>query len=116
MVEAAGFLGDSWMVWAAVLGAALVTYASRGLGVLFAGRIDPASPLFDWVGCVAYALLAGLIARMILLPIGPLADVPLAVRLSAAGIALAIFFLTRRSLLLGLAAGVGALLLMVAGG
>ena len=54
--------------------AALVTYAWRGLGVLLSGRIDPDGPLFAWTACVAYALLAALIARMIVLPRGDLAD------------------------------------------
>ena len=34
--------------------AAAATYASRGLGVLLSGRIDPASPLFAWIGLVTY--------------------------------------------------------------
>ena len=92
--------------------AALVTYAWRALGVALSGQIDPDGPVFEWVACVAYALLAGLIARMIVLPVGPLAETALGARLGAAVIALAIFFLTRRNLGLGVAAGAGALVLM----
>lgn len=92
--------------------AALVTYAWRGLGVLLSGRIDPEGPAFEWVGCVAYALLAGLIARMIVLPIGPLEATALGARLAAAAAALAIFFLSRKNLGLGVAAGAGALVLL----
>jgi len=102
-------------VWGAVLGGAAVTYLWRFLAVLLAGRIDPEGALFDWVGCVAYALLAGLVARMILLPIGPLAEVPLGARLAAVVVAASIFFLTRRNMLLGLGAGTGALVLLTSG-
>ena len=97
-----------WLIVVLIAGAA-ATYVWRALGVALSGRIDPAGPVFEWVGCVAYALLAGLIARMIVLPIGPLAATSLADRLASAVVALAIFFALRRNLLLGVAAGVAAL-------
>lgn len=101
-------------LWLALLAAAVVTYAWRGLGVVMAGRIDPAGPLFRWVGCVAYALLAGLVARMILLPIGPLAETPMATRILATCAGLLVFLVLRRNLLAGLAAGLGMLLALEA--
>lgn len=55
-------------------------------------------PVFEWVGCVAYALLAGLIARMIILPVGPLQETDLGSRLVSAAIALAVFFIMRKSI------------------
>jgi branched-subunit amino acid transport protein len=91
---------------------AAATYASRGLGVALSGRIDPASPLFAWIGLVTYALLAGLVARMILLPIGPLQETSLLARLLAVGIGAGLFFLTRRNLLVGVASGTIALVLL----
>lgn len=90
----------------AVLIAAVATYASRFLGVLFSGRIRVEDPIFEWVTAVAYALLAGLVVRMILIPIGTLEGVDLAVRAGAALVALGVFFVTRRNLLLGVLAGV----------
>ncbi|WP_419902572.1 AzlD domain-containing protein [Kiloniella sp.] len=92
--------------------AAAVTYFWRGLGVAVSGKIDKDSALFRWVTCVAYALLAGLIARMILLPIGPLAELGLSQRSGATIISLAVFFLTRKNLLAGVASGAAALILM----
>ena len=94
--------------------AAAATYASRGMGVLLSGRIDPASPLFAWIGLVTYALLAGLVARMVLLPIGPLQETGLAMRLSAVAIGTGLFYLARRNLLVGVASGTIALALMAA--
>ena len=101
-----------WWPYAMVVVGGLATYFWRALGVALSGRIDTASRLFEWVACVAYALLAGLIARMILLPNGPLAEAASPDRIAAAVIALAIFFLTRRNIGLGVAAGAGALVLM----
>ncbi len=91
---------------------AAVTYVWRALGVALAGRVRADSAALEWIGCVAYALLAGLIARMIVLPIGPLAETALAARIAAAVVALAIFFLLRRNVMLGVAAGAGALVLL----
>lgn len=93
----------------AVLVAAAATYIWRALGVALSGRIDPEGLVFRWVGCVAYAVLAGLIARMILLPVGSLATTPLSFRMLAAAAALAIFYLARRNLLLGVVVGGGTL-------
>ncbi|HSK39638.1 MAG TPA: AzlD domain-containing protein [Arenibaculum sp.] len=107
--------GWSWPLLLMVVGAA-VTYLWRALGVALAGRIDPGGPVFEWVGCVAYALLAGLIARMIVLPVGPLQETDLVNRLLSAGLALAIFFLARRSIVLGVVTGVSTLVLLTAGG
>lgn len=93
--------------WYFVLVGALVTYAWRWAGVVLSGRIDPNSRAMRWVTAVAYALLAGLIARLIVAPQGALAETGLWVRLVAAGIAVAVYFLCRRSIPLGVAAGAG---------
>jgi len=95
-----------------ILVGALASYMWRALGVALSGRIDPDGPVVRWVACVAYSVLAALIARMILLPVGSLADVPVASRLLAAGVALGAFYLARRHLPLGVAAGGAALTLL----
>jgi branched-subunit amino acid transport protein len=97
--------------WLVIGAAALATYAWRAVGVLLSGRIDVDSAVFRWVSAVAYALLAALIARMVILPIGPVATTALADRLGAVAAAVAIFLLSRRNLLLGVA--IGAAVLMV---
>ena len=106
--------GAGWAYVLVVVGA-LATYFWRALGVALSGRIDADGRLFEWVACVAYAMLAGLIVRMILLPNGPLAQTASADRITGAVIALAIFFLTRRNIGLGVAAGAGALVLITWG-
>ncbi|MFI4989211.1 MAG: AzlD domain-containing protein [Alphaproteobacteria bacterium] len=97
-------------IWLAILVGAAATYLWRGLGVALAGRIDPGGAVFRWTGCVAYALLAGLIARMIVLPLGALQELPLWARLAGAALALAAFYASRRNILIAAAAGVGAII------
>jgi branched-subunit amino acid transport protein len=110
MIEQSLTEGPWWILILMVVGA-LATYFWRALGVALSGRINTDSRLFEWVACVAYAMLAGLISRMILLPNGPLAGTATADRVAGAVIALAMFFLTRRNVGLGVAAGAGALVL-----
>src|SRR4051812_7227854 len=97
-----------------LIAGAAATYVWRALGVALSGRIDPSGPVFEWVGCVAYALLAALlaalIARMIIIPVGPLEATDLGARLVSAAIALAAFFLTRKSIFVGVTAGTLALI------
>ncbi len=102
-----------WVVIGVMAVGALVTYAWRGLGVALSGRLNTASPLFVWVSCVAYALLTALVARMIVLPYGPLAETALLDRLLAAGVALGLFFATRCNILVGTLGGALVLVLLV---
>jgi branched-subunit amino acid transport protein len=104
---------DLWGI-VVVLAGAVATLLWRALGVALSGRLRPDSPVIDLVGCIAYALLAALVARMILLPIGPLQATGLASRMAAAGIAVAVFFALRRNLLAGVIAG-GCALALLAG-
>lgn len=97
-----------------VLGCALATYLWRGLGILVSGRVRMDSEFFIWAGCVAYALIAGLAVRILLLPTGTLAATPLPDRLVACVIALIVYFVFRRNLFVGIAAGFVALVTLVA--
>ena len=109
-------MSPSLNIWWAIAGAAVVTYAPRGLGVLLSGRLNTYGPLFRWVSAVAYALLAALIARLIVLPLGPLQATRLPDRLASAALALAIYLLSKRNLMLGVSTGGAALaLLKIAG-
>lgn len=97
----------------AVLACGVITYAWRGLGVALARSLNVDGELFRWVSCVAFAMIAGLMSRVILLPSGALAATGTAERLLAIGCALvAYFFLTRRNLFAGVSVGAGALILM----
>lgn len=82
--------------------------------MLVSGRVRIDSEFFAWAGCVAYALIAGLAARILLLPTGTLAATPLPERLIACAIALIVYFVFRRNLLAGIAAGFVTLIALVA--
>jgi len=99
-------------LWPLLVVCTLGTYAWRGLGVLLSGRIGADSALFTWVACVAYAMVAGLVARIIVLPTGLLATSLLAHRLIACAIGLACYYASRRNLLIGVGAGAAALALL----
>jgi branched-subunit amino acid transport protein len=101
-------------LWLLVIACALGTYLWRGLGVLLSGRIKVNSELFNWVACVAYAMVAGLISRIVIVPGGMLAQTALAERLVACALAVAAYYLSRRNLLVGVGAGVAAIMAMVA--
>jgi branched-subunit amino acid transport protein len=103
---------DGTSPWLALLVGALVTYLWRGLGVVLSGRISPDGAAIQWVGCVAYALLAALVARMIVLPSGALADVALWIRLTAAAVGTIAFLALRSNVVAGVAAGVATLSLL----
>jgi branched-subunit amino acid transport protein len=99
-------------IWLLIAGACLATYMWRGIGVALGGGMSLDGPLFRWVAAVAYAMLAGLIARMLVLPLGALAHTPTTERLLAAGFALVIFLLSRRNMLLAVFSGAAALVLL----
>jgi hypothetical protein len=88
----------------------------RMLGLLVSGGIDESSELLVWVRAVATAVLAGVIAKVTLMPPGALATVPLSVRLAAIACGFVAFLAGRRSVFAGVLAGevalaIGALLL-----
>jgi len=91
--------GPLWPYLALLLFAFLPTEIWRWLAVAFARRIDADSPMLDWVRAVATALLAGVVAKLIVTPPGVLAAAPLAVRVGALAVTLAVI-LSRRSLVI----------------
>ncbi|MDY0882121.1 AzlD domain-containing protein [Dongia soli] len=99
--------------WLFLLVGAVATYIWRGLGVMLSARINGDSPIMRWVAAVAYAMLAGLIIRMILLPAGSLATISPIDRLGAAAVTVVAYFVTRRSIVLGVAAGAATLILLL---
>ncbi|MEK6591652.1 MAG: AzlD domain-containing protein [Pseudomonadota bacterium] len=97
-------------LWLLVLACAAGTYLWRGLGVLLSGRIRIDSELFNWVACVAYAMVAGLVVRIIVMPTGMLAQSLLTDRLLACALALLAYYTCRRNLFIAVCAGVIALI------
>ena len=99
-----------------IVACGLGTYLWRGLGMLISGKVRMDSEFFAWAGCVAYAMIAGLTARIILLPTGTLAATSLAERLVACALALVVYFMFRRNLFVGIATGFVALVALTSVG
>ena len=68
------------VAWA-LLAAGIGTYGCRAIGVKLSDHINQESEIFRWLSAVTYAMVAALTVRMILLPIGLLATVPLWIRI-----------------------------------
>jgi len=101
-------------LWLIVLGCGAATFVWRALGVVVVKRIDANGAIFQWVTCVSYAMVAGLIFRMIIMPESELANVSLPVRIAALVIAFAAYYLFKRRLVAGVVAGGVSLSAMVA--
>ena len=77
----------------------------RWLGIVLGGGLDEESEIILWVRGVATALVAAVVARIVLIPPGALAGVPLGVRLVALASGFAAFLLIRRSAFAGVLVG-----------
>lgn len=108
-------LGDT-EIWIAVAVGALGTFMWRVLGVAVETRVRQDSPLFIWIGCVAYAMVAGLMARVLLMPGGDMVPDSMVWRFTAFLVGLAAWYWRGKSVPTGLAAGVGTYALFVATG
>ena len=76
----------------------LATYVSRFLGVLSSVKINETSKIFRWFNCIAYSILAALIARIVIFPSGTLSEVDYLIRFIVVILSIAIFYLTKKNL------------------
>lgn len=101
---------DAWLLLA-ICGVA--TYLWRGPAVPIAAGVNPQGEVFAWISCVAYAIIAGLVARMLVLPTGALAETTAMERALGAAVALAVYFrMSNRNLFAGVLAGAATLWLI----
>jgi hypothetical protein len=77
----------------------------RWLGIMLGRGLDENSEIILWVRAVATALIAGVVARIVVIPPGALASVPLTVRLVALGGGFLAFLFIRRSAFAGVLVG-----------
>lgn len=97
--------GWFWPYLVVIIFGFLPTEVWRVLGV-FAGKgLDENSEVFQWVKVVATALVAAVVAKLVLLPTGALAAIPLEGRLAAIAAGIAAMLAMKRSLVAGLLAG-----------
>jgi len=81
-----------------ILVTSLATYLSRFLGVISSEKMDIKSKIFRWFNCIAYAILAALIARMIIFPAGVLSESSIFIRLLVLVGSILLFKLTKKNL------------------
>ena len=72
---------SGWGLWIALVGACLGTYFCRAIGVTLSQRINQDSEIFRWLAAVTYAMVAALTVRLIVMPLGLMATVPLWIRI-----------------------------------
>ena len=81
-----------------ILVTSFATYLSRFLGVVSSEKIDVKSKIFRWFNCIAYSILAALIARIVIFPAGVLVEADLWLRLIVIIISIIIFIISKRNL------------------
>ena len=81
-----------------ILVTSFATYLSRFLGVVSSEKIKETSKIFKWFNCIAYSVLAALIARMVVFPAGELAESAIFIRLFVLIISIIIFIISKRNL------------------
>lgn len=110
MSAPAAFSGELAGYLALVLAGAIPNGVWRWIAVLLAARLRDDSPFFVWVRHVATCLVAGVVAQLLLLPSGVLAQVPLWARVGALVGAALVWRIGGRRLLLAWAAGIALLI------
>jgi Branched-chain amino acid transport protein (AzlD) len=91
----------TWTLVAIILAAAVVSDFWRMLGAMASTRIDESSPAYTLVKCVATALIAAIVAKLVLYPTGLLGEVPIGLRTGAMAAGFAAYLVTRRSMVVG---------------
>ena len=81
-----------------ILVTSFATYLSRFLGVVSSEKIDATSKIFRWFNCIAYSILAALIARVVIFPAGVLDEADLWIRLFVLIISIIIFIISKKHL------------------
>ena len=81
-----------------ILVTSFATYLSRFLGVVSSEKIKETSKIFKWFNCIAYSVLAALIARMVVFPAGELAESSIFIRFFVLTLCVLMFLLTKKNL------------------
>jgi hypothetical protein len=98
-------LGAFWPYAVVVVFGFLPTEIWRVFGVLLGKGMGEESEAIIFVRMVAAGLVAAVVAKLLISPIGALANVPVGVRMSAVVIGVTVTCVFKRSVLLGLLAG-----------
>ena len=86
-------------IYLAILLTAFATYLPRFLGVFSSDFVNEEGKLFKFVSCISYGILAALIARIFIHPVGALEQTSTTIRLLAAGITIIVLFVSKKNVL-----------------
>lgn len=86
-------------IYIAILIASVATYASRLLGAISANYVNEEGKLFKFISCISYGILAALIARIFIHPVGALEESSTFVRIFVAGLTIVVLFLSKKNVL-----------------
>ena len=81
-----------------ILVTSFATYLSRFLGVVSSEKIKETTKIFKWFNCIAYSVLAALIARMVVFPAGELVESSIFIRLFEVTLCVLMFLFTKKNL------------------
>jgi len=88
-----------------IVAGVLMTEPWRWLGVRLSRDLDVDSEVFRWVRAVSTALVAGLVARLVVFPIGQLETIPLSIRIAAFATGVIVYLFLIRNLAVGVVSG-----------
>ena len=86
-------------IYSAIVISALATYLPRFLGVFSSEFVNEEGKIFKFVSCISYGILAALIARIFIHPVGALEETSTLVRLLVAVITILVLFASKKNVL-----------------
>lgn len=98
-------LSPLWPYIVLILVGFLPSEVWRMLGVVFSRGLDERSQIIIWVRAVATTLLAAVVMKLLLTPTGALAAAPFMARFGAVALGVGVFYLCRRSVIVGVLSG-----------
>tara|TARA_B110000967_G_C18454388_1_gene349460 strand:- start:235 stop:558 length:324 start_codon:yes stop_codon:yes gene_type:complete len=81
----------------AILVTSLATYMSRFFGVITSKKVKETSKIFKWFNCLAYSTLSALLSRVIIFPVGALAEVDYFIRFIVVITCLIVFLIGKKN-------------------
>ncbi|MSP05968.1 MAG: AzlD domain-containing protein [Candidatus Fonsibacter sp.] len=86
-------------IYIAIVITTFATYLPRFLGVFSSDFVNEKGKLFKLVSCISYGILAALIARIFIHPVGALEQTSTLIRLTVATLTIVVLFLTKKNVL-----------------
>jgi branched-subunit amino acid transport protein len=87
-------------IYLSILVASIATYACRAFGVFSSKNLSVDSPIFHWIKCISVGIISAVIAKIILFPVGLLSETTSISRIVSTLVAIAVYFLFKKNVLL----------------